>query len=116
MPPGLTLAKLNKAGRIISVDSQNHTNFNVASILDGNTRNYPLRYTTEIYGAKPEAVESYLANDYLYLLARPDKEKIYKNNTWEVNSLKPFTFGKKWDLGDNIYLYRLDRTKKSDEN
>ncbi len=115
MPSGLTLRKINTAGMIINKDSHNHKNFNVASILDGNTRNYPLRYATEIYGAKPDAVENYPANDYLYVTASSDK-KIFESNTWEVNVMKPFIIGKKWNLGDNIYVYRLDRLHVQDED
>ena len=111
MPPGLTLGKIDQAGSIIGIDSKTHENFNVASTLDGGTRNYPLRYTAEIYGAKPGGVENFPANNYLYLMSDSNKEKIFKNETWEISVIKPFIIGKEWNLGDNVYLYRLDRVK-----
>lgn len=116
MPPGLTLQKIDIAGSIIGKDSVDHQNFNIASLLDGGTRNYPLRYTAEIYGAKPDTVDHYPANNYLYLFAGPDKEQIFNNNTWEINSLKPFTMGKEWNMEDNVFLYRLDKIRTVDEN
>lgn len=111
MAPGLTLQKIDQTGRIISIDSKTHENFNVASILDGGTRNYPLRYTVEIHGAKPGGVENFPANNYVYLMADSNKEKIFNNDTWEISIMKPFIIGKEWNLGDNVYLYRLERVK-----
>lgn len=115
MPSGWTLSKINQIGRIVSEDSKNHSNFNVASLLDGNTRSYPIRYSTIINGGVPDTVENYPSNDFLYVAYGQNKQGLYKVPTWEVVSLKPFTIGAEWNLGDNIYLYRLDRLKKTNE-
>ena len=113
MPDGWTLKKIVYTSKIISQDSLNHPNFNVASLLDSVSRAYPLRYATEVSGLKPEPVENYPSNNYLYLVTRNNEEKIFKITTWEVTSFVPFKIGKTWDLGDGINLYRLDRILSS---
>ena len=105
------MKKINLAGKITSQDSYNHPNFNVASLIDGGTRAYPLRYSTLLYGAAPEGVENYPMNNFLYVLSGSEKEKIYAAKPWEIVSLLPFTIGGQWNLEDGIYLYRLDRTR-----
>jgi hypothetical protein len=115
MPEGLTMKKIELAGRTIGRDSQHHANFNVASLLEGGTRAYPLRYSVLLAGAGPEAVESYPTNNFLYVLSGPDEKKLYKSGTWEINSLSPFSVGATWDLDEGIYLYRLDRLGWEDE-
>lgn len=115
MPAGWTMEKINLTGKIISNDSYSHGNFNVASLLDGGTRAYPIRYTTIMNGRNPDGVENYPASNFLYVVSSSNQEELYKNKTWEIESLNPFTIGKKWYLGDNIYLYRLDRTKTTHE-
>ena len=111
MPEGWTMKKINLAGKIISQDSYGHPNFNVASLIDGGTRAYPLRYSTYLYGAGPEAVENYPMNNFLYVVSDKDKEKLYGAKIWEIASFLPFSIGAEWDLQDGIYLYRLDRTR-----
>lgn len=111
MPAGWTMKKIVQVGKIISLDSKKHNNFNVASILDGNTRTYPVRYTTLIHGGKPDSVENYPKNDYLYLISDKNENNIFKKTTWEVTVFKPFIIGAKWNLNDNVFLYRLDRIK-----
>ena len=111
MPEGWTMQKINKAGEIISQDSQAHPNFNVASLIDGGTRAYPLRYTTLISGGKPEPVENYPMNNFLYVVSSRDKKSLYEVKVWEVSSFSPFSVGATWDLGESVYLYRLDRVR-----
>lgn len=111
MPSGWTLKKINLVGKIISEDAKKHENFNVASLLDGGTRAYPIRYATEIRGARSDRVENYPANDFVYVVSDSNQEKLFEVKTWEIVSFSPFTIGQKWNLKDNIYLYRLDRIK-----
>lgn len=111
MPDGWTMKKITQAGKIISQDSLTHANFNVASVLDGNTRTYPTRYIVLTNGAVPGDVDQYPQNDFLYITARSNPNDLIRSKTWEITSLSPFNIGKKWNLGDNIYLYRLDRNK-----
>lgn len=112
MPDGWTLRSIQTAGKIIARDAQSHQSFNVASLLDGETRTHPLRYTTLLYGAQPGRVEEYPNNQYLYVVARPGIEALKKVSTWEIVSLAPFRVGAQWDLGDQIMLYRLDREEE----
>lgn len=109
MTSGFTLNKITKAGKIVSDDVSLHQNFNLASLLEGSTRAYPLRYTVLINGQKPADVTDYPNNNHLYLLAGSKKESIFESDVWEIKSFKPFKIGQEWDLNDNIYLYRLDR-------
>ena len=111
MPEGWTLKKIVSTSKIISQDSLDHPNFNVAALLDAVTRAYPLRYAVEVYGITPESVENYPSNNYLYVVTNYNQEKMFEITTWEVTSFKPFEIGKTWDLQDGIYLYRLDRIR-----
>src|SRR3989344_2846760 len=87
MPSGWTLRKIQNVGKIIATDAKTHQNFNVASLLDGNTRTYPVRYTTLLYGAKPADVDQYPYNNYLYVTYDKNKSELFKVSTWEVTSL-----------------------------
>ncbi len=111
MPDGWNLKKIDIAGKIISKDSLNHPNFNVASLLDSVMRAFPIRYVVEVNGSMPESVESYPSNNYLYVVSRYNHNDMFEVTTWEVTSFYPFEIGKTWDLNDGIYLYRLDRIR-----
>jgi len=109
MPDDWSLKKIVYTSKIISKDSLDHPNFNVAALLDPVSRAYPLRYATEVYGQKPEPVENYPSNNFLYVVTRNREEQMYEVTTWEVRVFKPFKISNSWDLGDGIYLYRLDK-------
>lgn len=109
MPAGWSLKKIEKVGLIIAEDTQTHPNFNVASLLTGDTKAYPLRYVVEVAGMKPGAVEHYPQDNYLYVVARNDVKEVVNSHTWEIKSLSPFQIGASWNMNDNITLYRLDR-------
>lgn len=111
MPEGLSMKKIETAGKIIGEDSKTHNKFNVASLLDGNTQNFPLRYSVLVHGGAAGDISEYPKNDVLYITARSDQGSLYKTKLWEVVSFKPFHIGKKWDLGNGIYLYRIERDK-----
>jgi hypothetical protein len=105
MPDGVTLGKIEMIGTVIERDSKNHPNFNIAETLDGGTRAYQYRYSVLVKGGTPESVTNYPNNNFLYLVSR---EK-FDTKTWEVSSMKPFVVGEKWNFGDGVYLYRLDK-------
>jgi len=109
MPDGWTLKKIVYTSKIIGQDSLNHPNFNVAALLDADSRAYPLRYATEVYGLKPESVVNYPSNNFLYVVTRNSEEEMFEVTTWEVRTFRPFKIGNSWDLGEGIYLYRLDK-------
>ncbi len=109
MPDGVTLNKIEKMGEIVAEDSKSHPNFNIASLLDGGTRGYSLRYSTLIRNANPQSYVDYPSSNFLYVVGREDKNYVLHSNTWEVKSLVPFKIGNEWNMGENVYLYRLDR-------
>jgi 4-amino-4-deoxy-L-arabinose transferase-like glycosyltransferase len=113
MSEGWTLKKIDYVGKLISKDSLNYPNFNVASLLDSVTRAFPIRYAVIINGSIPEPAENYPSNNYLYLVTNYSQEKIFEVTTWEVTSFYPFKIGETWDLKDGFYLYRLDRILSS---
>jgi len=108
MPPGWSLKKIEKTAELIAQDSKNYQNFNVASLLDGDTRTYPLRYSLLTRELAIGRVEDYPQNDHLYLVA-PKSKNIQADVPWEITSMKPFFIGRRWDLGEGIILYRLDK-------
>ena len=108
MPAGWSLASIKKTSELIATDSKINPNFNVASLLDGDTRSYPIRYFLLILNQQPDSVANYPNNDHLYVVAN-SKEDIDNTKTWEVVSHKPFNFGGYWKINDNIQLYRLDK-------
>jgi len=110
MPNGWSLEKINRVAKIVSADSGSHQNFNVASMLDGDTRTYPLRYVLKVSKTPPAGVADYPSNDHLYLMVQTNRD-IGKINVWEVSSMKPFVVGKAWDIKDGVSLVRLDRDK-----
>lgn len=110
MPEGWSLKTIEVVGNTIAKDAQFHPNFNVASLIDGDTRIYPLRYVVELAGQKPGGVENYLENNSLYIVAN-NKDQVVGAQVWEVNSLNPSEIGDEWYISDNIKLYRLDRLK-----
>jgi len=111
MPDGWTLKKIVYTSKLIGKDSLDHPNFNVAALLDAVSRAYPLRYATEVYGLKPESVVNYPSNNFLYVVTRKSEEEMFEVTTWEVRTFRPFKIGNSWDLGNGIYLYRLDRIR-----
>lgn len=110
MPEGWSLKKIEQVSNIISESSSTHPNFNVASLLDGDTRTYPLRYMLSITNQPVQDFTSYPQNDYLYVAAN-SKEQVINSNVWEINSFKPYKIEQKWLMGDGITLYLLARNK-----
>ncbi|HVZ59038.1 MAG TPA: glycosyltransferase family 39 protein, partial [Patescibacteria group bacterium] len=86
MPDGWTLQKAVRVGDMIAKDSKTHPNFNVAFLLDGNTRSYPLRYVLATQNAVPGSVTDYPSTTYLYVVSRP-KDNLFKTMVWEVASV-----------------------------
>lgn len=110
MPDGWSLKKIKEVSSIIAIDAASHPNFNVASLLDGDTRTYPVRYMLSLTNEPPQNYTAYPQNDYLYVLAR-SADQIVDSTVWEITALKPFTIETVWETGDNINLYLLARNK-----
>ncbi|MDD2822858.1 MAG: glycosyltransferase family 39 protein [Candidatus Daviesbacteria bacterium] len=111
MPDGWSLKKIDQVSRIIIESASIHPNYNVASLLDGDTRTYPLRFVLSLKGNAPQDYTSYPQNDYLYVVDRDDINKVINSNVWEINSMKPFNIEQAWQMDDGISLYLLARVK-----
>lgn len=110
MPEGWNLKKILSAAEIIKQDSAGkNSKINVASLLDGDTRTYPLRYSLAYKKALIDGVQDYPKSNVLYLVALSNRKQVEEYNVWEINSFAPFKITQTWDLGDGIVLYRLDR-------
>jgi 4-amino-4-deoxy-L-arabinose transferase-like glycosyltransferase len=110
MPDGWSLNKIEQTSKIISVSVGSHPNFNVASLLDGDTRTYPVRYMLTVAGSPSEDFTTYPSNNYLYVTGR-DKKQIINSDVWEISSLRPFKVEQEWDMGDGIILFLLARIR-----
>lgn len=111
MPNGWSLRKMMITSEIIKKDAEEKEKINVASLLDGDTRTYPLRYVLNRAGVKVDSEEKYPESMTLYLVSSSDIEKVQNATVWEVDSLRPFEIGGEWDLGEGIVLYRLDKNQ-----
>lgn len=111
MPNGWNLRKIEQTAEIITTDTLTHHNFNVASLVDGDTRAYPLRYSLTIRNIPPHDVTNYPSNDFLYVVTTTSRLLLGAGKIWEITSLEPYKVTQQWDLGENIILLRLDRQK-----
>lgn len=107
MPKGWNMYKIKTSASIISKDV-NSNQFEVASLLDGDTRTYPVRYMLSVDGKPPMEVTDYPKAKLLYVLARGDKRILFPD-VWEISSLGPAKVIKSWNLGDGIDLYKLGK-------
>lgn len=110
MPEGWNYLGVKKASEIIASDAGG--DFNVAAVLDGDTRAYPYRYIIETRGKKPMAVEDYPKADVLYVVARGDGEFVLNYPVWEIQSFVPAKVTNVWGIQNNISVYKLEKIKK----
>lgn len=88
MPEGLTYQDVIRASESIANDA--HGDFNVASLLDFDTRGYILRYPLEfMYGKKPKGDEDYPNTPLLYILAGRDYN-FEDPGVWELKVNLPY--------------------------
>lgn len=88
MSEGLTYPKVEKVVKIIADDKPDQ--FNVATLLDFDTRAHPLRYLLEYrYNLYPMKVDEYPNSQLLYVLAKSDYD-FNSSTTWEIASFRPF--------------------------
>lgn len=113
MPQGLNLIGIRKAAQIITSDIDSSKKFNIASVLDGDTRAMPYRYLVDVYGKKAQAVENYEKIDSLYLIVKDGNSKVLQYTVWEVSAFKPFEIVKSWHIQNGIRLLKLIKDKKN---
>jgi len=82
--------------------------FNVANIVDGNTRATYYRYFLNVLGVKPLAVEAYPQTKVLYVISLKSKEQTLIYPVWEINSFAPKKIAKEWGTDFDVKIYRLE--------
>lgn len=105
MPPGWTIRAAEREASIIAHDASG--DFEVASLIKGDTRDYPIRYYLEfLFHKKPMAPESYPQSNILYVVARGE-EQVIQASVWELTAGGPFVIENVWPLQNDIELYKL---------
>ena len=107
MPEAWTYTGLLKTKQIIL--RENKPNFNIASLLSGDTRDYPLRFLLTAARKPALDVETYPQAEYLFVLSPHAKDKTISNSVWEINSFCPCKLQKTWEIQNNIRLYLLEK-------
>ena len=84
MPQELTIKNIKKAAQLVAED--NPQNFNLAVLIDFDSRGHILRYPVEfLYKDKPLGVTKYPESNTLYVLAENNYD--FKNSkVWEISS------------------------------
>jgi len=114
MPEGWNMIGVQKAAKIIVDDvRENQENkYNIAALLDGDTRAYPYRYFLEVMGQKPMAVEEYPEAEVLYVVGKGNNASVLSYPVWELSSFLPAKVIKVWDIQNEVKLFKL--VKKND--
>jgi hypothetical protein len=68
-----------------------------------------LRYLLTVDGFTPQTVQDYQSPKSLYLYSREPLETLIKNPIYEIKSFLPFNKTKKWEIGNGIYIYKLEK-------
>ena len=108
MPAGWNLTGVKKATALIAHDTlASNKKFNVAAILDGDTRAYPYRYLLETNGIKPESPEAYPEAEVLYVIGRGEETDILFYPVWEIYAFQPLKIDQVWSIQNGIKLFKL---------
>lgn len=107
MPADLTLGNIYRAAGIIYDDSPE--TFNVAVLVDFDTRGHVLRYPLEFkYGIAPMGVHSYPYSDNLYVLAENDYD-FESSGVWELSSFTAESKSVLGNIGENYSVFKLTK-------
>lgn len=107
MPKGWTMIEVKKAGEIIAQDASG--SFNVAAILDGDTRAYPYRYIIEAKGKKPDGVEDYPKSETLYVVSHKNEKETFSYPVWEIYSFLPAEIVASWPIKGEISVFKFKK-------
>ena len=110
-PKGWSLARQKEVAQMIIED--NEKGFEVATIINSDTRAGELRWWLKQMGHEPMGVEEYNQTDILYLVA-PETRPVEDEKVYEIQSLRPFEVQKQVDIGDNYIFYKLRRLSKEE--
>jgi 4-amino-4-deoxy-L-arabinose transferase-like glycosyltransferase len=94
-----------ESAKIIAKDAEG--NFNIANLLDGDTRAYAYRYLVGLSGKEPLGVEQYPQSESLYVLTRVEEKKVLDYPVWEIYSFEPKRIEKSWSVKDNVKIFKL---------
>ena len=111
MAPGWDLAGVEKAAKIIRSDVQQanwRPVYNVAMLIDGESRAIPLRYFLDIWGTSPLPYDKYDSAQKLYIALEPGLE-LAKMDLWELTSFGPYTVEQTWPVQNGFTLFRLGK-------
>lgn len=107
MPRGTNLLTLKEIASIISSDTTDK--YEVASIVDGESRAQSLRYLLEFgQGSIPMSSSEYPYANILYVVAYTDQNPLEKS-LWEIDSIKPAKVVKEWKINELIKLTKLQK-------
>ena len=107
MPRGTNIKTIAKISSTIVGDVSGE--FEVASILDGETRAENLRYYLEFVDHKaPMASDKYPEAKVIYVISYLDQDPQTKS-VWELNSMKPVKIVNEWSINDLIKLTKLQK-------
>jgi len=107
MPSGWNMKATKQSAKIIAEDASGR--FNIANLLDGDTRAYAYRYLISLSEKKPLGVEEYPNTDILYVVTREDKNGVLSYPVWEIYSFGPAKIEKTWVIKDNIKIFKIIR-------
>ncbi|MCL4367168.1 hypothetical protein M1563_03285 [Patescibacteria group bacterium] len=107
MKPGFHFDQFNQAAANIAAD--NPQNFNVASLIDFDSRANPLRYLLKFrYHQIPEGIEEYPQARTLYVLAESGYD-FDRAIAWEVTSYQPFKVQQLTKVPGGYEVYKLTK-------
>lgn len=109
MAKGTNLQVMKNISSTIAQDAP--AKYEVASIIDGETRAENLRYLLEYLNKKtPMTSDKYPEADVLYVVSYIEQDPLTKS-VWEINSIKPAKISKTWKINDLIKVTKLEREK-----
>ena len=107
MPAGTNLQTIRQISSLITQDA--HSDYEVASILDGETRAENLRYFLSYVDGKPSMPsDKYPDAKLLYVVSYLDQDPLTKH-VWELDSIKPANISQVWKINKLIKLSKLEK-------
>ena len=83
--------------------------FNVANIIDGNTRATYYRYFLELNQTPAMAVEQYPQAEVLYVLSKNEADFVINYPVWEISSFTPREIVDQWQGPYGVKIFKLEK-------
>lgn len=106
----VNLEGTRQIAQIISQDVRKNNlqgKFNLANIVDGNTRGIYYRYFLELNQTPAMRVEDYPRAEVLYVLSKEDADFVLNYPVWEINSFLPQAVADHWLGPFGVKVYKL---------